>query len=80
MKKIDLFFIGLGAICFLLCFGKTFQTFKKINDDIPVEVYLEVGQKHYTKENIIKYYKQVIRYICYFIYFIDYNDYEWEFV
>lgn len=77
MKKIEFVLIALAIMCFCFCFVKTFNTFKKINNDIDSETYIDIGQKQYTKEYVVKYYKQVARYICYFIFFIDVDEYSW---
>ena len=71
MSKIIHFIYLIAGICFVCCFIKTFNTFNKITTDVDESVYISLGNKEYDKDIVIKYFKQIFRYIIYFIYFYD---------
>lgn len=71
MKKVNMFLTIVAIICFVLCVIKTHKTLLNITSDFDSSVYIKIGEKDYSKETIIEYYKQVFRYIYYFIFFFD---------
>lgn len=76
MKKINLIFYILAIISFQFNIFSTSNTLKNIGNDFNNDVYLYIGQKEYSKEIILKYYKQTLRYINYFIFFYDFERIE----
>lgn len=74
MNKITTFLCIVAIGCFVLCNVKKHKLLKEITNDFDQEVYINIGHKEYTKEVVIKYYKQVLRYINYFIFFYDFNS------
>lgn len=76
MSKVNIFFYVLAVVSFLYNVIRTSDTLIDIGKDFDNYVYVYVGQKEYTKENVIKYYKQVLRYVNYFIFFYDFENIE----
>ena len=74
MNKITTFLCIVAIGCFVLCNVKKHKLLKEITNDFDQEVYINIGHKEYTKEVLIKYYKQVLRYINYFIFFYDFES------
>lgn len=70
MKRILIIYV-IALLCFAISIFKTKETLENISTDINTSVFIEIGHKNYTKENIVGYYKVVMRYIIYFIFFID---------
>ena len=71
MKKVIVVIYILGVLSFCFSVFRTKNALYNITTDINSSIYLEIGQKEYTKENVYIYYKQAIRYVIYFIYFVD---------
>ena len=76
MSKVTAFLFIIASVCFILCNIKKYDVLKDITDDFDNSTYVYIGCKEYTKENVLKYYLQVFRYICYFIYYIDIKNME----
>lgn len=71
MKKIIVIIYIIALFCLIISVFKTKDTLYEITNDFNNDVYIELGVKEYNKENILLYYKQVIRYLIYFIYYVD---------
>lgn len=76
MKKVIVLIYILGAFSFCFSAFNRRDILSNITTDFDSSIYLEIGQKEYTKENVYIYYKQVIRYFLYFLYFIDIENLE----
>ena len=76
MNKVTIFLTLIASICFLLCNANKYDVLEEITSDFDNTTYIYIGCKEYTKESVIEYYKQVLRYVCYFIYFIDIKNLE----
>lgn len=74
MNKVIVILYLVAIFCFSFSIIKTKDVLKNVTTDIDSTVYLDIGHKEYTKESILGYYKQVLRYVVYFIYFIDVED------
>lgn len=74
MNKVIVILYLVTIFCFSFSIIKTKDVLKNVTTDIDSTVYLDIGHKEYTKESILTYYKQVLRYVVYFIYFIDVED------
>lgn len=71
-----MFFYIIAIGSFIFNVFRTNNVLLDIGNNFDNRVYVYIGQKEYSKENIIKYYKQVLRYINYFIFFYDFENIE----
>ena len=76
MKKIMVLIYITAIFCMMITMFKTRDTLYEITNDFNNNIYLEVGLKEYNKENVVLYYKQVVRYLIYFIYYVDIENLE----
>lgn len=71
-----MFFYIIATSSFIYNMCRTSNTLLNIGNDFDNHVYAYIGQKEYTKENVMKYYKQVLRYVNYFLFFYDFENIE----